>query len=283
VPAPCQARRSPCSACPFAWRHELSIIATVVSTPGKGERVWSGAGSAVRRLSFRAAPLSLVLLGLFSGCSGDSSEPEPDTLRGSIQVVDKMWRCVTPVDLDLVQVTIHGLKTDAIHLNRGCTGTIRRLEVVGDGVDLGPRGDAVKVHAGAHDLEILGGTINCARKSPRKHQDAIQAMGGKRVTFHEITSRGCSNSFMFVNFGRSRHEKPEDIVCRGCDAVTRNFSISIRHSVRSGATGGTYVSRAQPRATDVAEEPVLTNNIWQQRVLDPDERRERKRQQSGRG
>jgi hypothetical protein len=87
-------------------------------------------------------------------------------------------------------------------------------------------------------------------------------MGGMRVTFRNIESHGCANSFMFINWGRRRHQKPEDIVCEGCTAVTNNYSVSVRNSVRSGAVGGKYQSRVRPRATAPAIDPILSGNTW---------------------
>ena len=90
-------------------------------------------------------------------------------------------------------------------------------------------------------------------------------MGGMRVTFHDIESRGCANSFMFINWGRRKREKPVDIVCRNCTAETHNYSVSVRNSVGSGAVGGSFVSRVPPRATAAATDPILSGNHWTQR------------------
>jgi hypothetical protein len=201
-----------------------------------------------------------------AGCGGShTKEDKVSKVSGIVKKTNSTWRCHGPVDLDLLQVTIANSKPDAVHLNRGCTGVIRKIDVVGDGGDNGPSGDGVKVHAGVHDLEILSGHINCGRKAPGAHQDAIQVMGGKRVTFARIESRGCANSFMFINWGRHRREKPEDVVCEYCRAATSNFSVSVRNSVRSGALGGHYSSRVPPSATAKATEPVLEDNAWRRR------------------
>src|SRR5262249_52449244 len=152
-----------------------------------------------------------------------------------------------------------------VHLDHGCTGTIRKLVVPGNGTDLGPGGDGVKVQAGVHDLRVLSGTVDCGKKYRRKHQDAIQAMGGKRVTYVGIQSRGCSDSFMFISAGLHRHQVPTAIVCRGCTAVTRNYSIRVSKAIRSGAIGGTFTSRLKPNAGPDAVSPVLSGNLWRQR------------------
>jgi len=175
------------------------------------------------------------------------------------------WHCRSQVDLALVRVTLHGQSMDAIHLDRGCKGTIRRLEVVGNGGGVGPGGDAVKVHDGAHDLRILGGTIDCGEKAPGKHQDAIQAMGGSDVIFEDIDSRYCANSFMFINSGRNRRGLPTQVQCIGCTAATRNYSIFVGRSVDSGARQSSFSSRVPPRTDEHAVRAVLQNNVWKPR------------------
>jgi hypothetical protein len=197
------------------------------------------------------------------GSSHQAGNAKGGTLTGVVRV-SKTWYCRGPVNLDLVEVKLSNGSQhhDAVHLDRGCTGVIRSLDVVGDGKTTGPSADGVKVHAGVHDLKILGGSIDCGQKGHGAHQDAIQAMGGKRVTFSRIESHGCANSFMFINWGRRQHEKPEDVVCEYCHAETRNYSISVRNSVRSGAVGGSFVSRVRPRATTRATAPVLQDNGW---------------------
>jgi hypothetical protein len=202
------------------------------------------------------------------GCGGGGGgggrkgkHPEQKT----VALIDRTWHCKSKVDLDLVEVTMHGSRQDAVHLDRGCTGTIHKLVVAGDGDKLGPGGDGVKVHAGVHDLQILSGEINCGRKFKRKHQDAIQAMGGKRVTFVGIVSHGCANSFMFISAGRQRHEIPDAIICRDCSATSRNYSVRVSQATNSGTIDGTYVSRLKPNAAPGAVKPVLENNQWRRR------------------
>ncbi len=179
-----------------------------------------------------------------------------------IDVVDRTWHCRGPVDLDLVRVELHATSADAVHLDRGCTGTIRSLEIVGNGAGLGPGGDGVKIHAGAHDLQILGGFIDCGARAKAKHQDAIQAMGGARVVFRHLTSRWCRNSFMFINRGNHRHGLPTGILCVSCQARTRNYSVFIGNSVDSGARESNFVSRVRPKHLPQARSPVEIQNTW---------------------
>jgi hypothetical protein len=210
--------------------------------------------------------LALVL----SGCGGThpsgASRPSPATPpSGSVVLSNVTWHCRSQVDLALVRITLHGQSMDAVHLDRGCKGTIERLDIVGDGGAVGPGGDAVKVHDGAHDLRILGGTIDCGKKAPGKHQDAIQAMGGSDVIFEHIDSRYCANSFMFINSGKNRRGIPTQVQCIECTAATRNYSIFVGRSVDSGARQGTFSSRVPPRSDSSAMRAVLQSNVWTHR------------------
>lgn len=228
----------------------------------------TGSQSWTRTIS-RVSVGMLVLAGAVSG-AGCGAKPHPSARKakkivGVVDVHNSTWRCHGPVDLDLLRVRITNSKRDAVHLNRGCTGVIRRIEVVGDGRQNGPTGDGVKVHAGAHDLKILGGIVDCGRAAKGAHQDAIQVMGGKRVTFARISSRGCANSFMFINWGRQRKQKPQDVVCDDCQAESHNFSVRVGNSIRSGAVGGSFVSRVPPRATAEAKDAVLNDTAWHRR------------------
>jgi hypothetical protein len=200
-----------------------------------------------------------------AGPTVQAPPPLAPPVQRSITVTDKTWHCHGPVDLDVVRVVVHGTSKDAVHLDKGCTGTIRTIQVVGDGGALGPGGDGVKIHAGAHDLRILGGFINCGAKGRGVHQDAIQAMGGEQVVFHSISSRGCANAFMFINQGRGDRGIPRGIVCERCRAQTDNYSVFLATSIQSGARTSSFVARFRPRARAGAVEPVLDGNTWTQR------------------
>lgn len=207
--------------------------------------------------------------GLFFGLSGGKKKMQArhtrkpaGVLTGSIDLRAKTWHCRGPVDLRVVRVTMDATSADAVHLDSGCTGTIHSLEIAGDGGHVGPGGDGVKIHRGVHDLEVLGGEIDCGARSSGKHQDAVQAMGGSHVTFHNITSRWCRNSFMFINRGNHKRGVPTGIVCTGCRAQTRNYSVFIGHSIRSGAEDSTFVSRVRPKVLPEAVDPVADKNTW---------------------
>lgn len=262
-----QTRLDPRSASFQIGAHTLLVRMTLVRTPSR-------AGARLRIA--RVAALGGIALALaLSGC-GSTHQAAPTSratepvapaspATGSVVLSNTTWHCRSSVDLTLVRVTLHDQSMDAVHLDRGCNGTIKRLEVVGDGSGVGPGGDAVKVHNGAHDLRILGGMIDCGEKGPAKHQDAIQAMGGRNVIFEGIDSRYCSNSFMFINSGRNRRGLPTQVQCIKCTAATRNYSVFVGRSVDSGAQRSTFMSRVPPRTTASAVRAVLQNNEWTRR------------------
>jgi hypothetical protein len=162
----------------------------------------------------------------------------PPAVHHVVQV-DRTWTCRSPVDLDLVKVTITRAAThrnkDAVHLRPGCTGRIGRLMIV-QWV-----GDGVKVAEGAHDLTVGGGSIRCLGKAPDLHQDGIQVLGGARITFENLmVSCGRRNSRLinsnfFVNEAGHSRLPPRDIVCDGCFlGGWAAHTVSVQRSVRSG-------------------------------------------------
>jgi len=206
-----------------------------------------------------AAVAAVAGVAVLAGCGGHSRGTE-SSAGAVVSVVDRTWHCTSRVHLSVLRVTMRSSTADAVHLDDGCTGTIGKIEIGG------PHGDGIKIHRGAHDLVVEGGFVDCGPKAQHKHQDAIQAMGGKRIAFHGIVSSGCANSFMFVNSGRNRRSLPTAIVCSGCRATTRNYSVFVGRSVSSGVRGGTFSSRVRPRATDAAVEPILGHAEWSKRA-----------------
>jgi hypothetical protein len=154
---------------------------------------------------------------------------------GSIVLHNKTFRCGSysqPLRLTLLKVTMRRRSGgDAIGLNRGnCRGSIDRIEVKTwseDGVKVGPT---------AHDLVIGGGFVRCFRHRRGVHQDAVQAMGGRRVTFEGLVVRcGSSNhSSFFVNRGLERRRTPKAIVCRACNLRGGGTTVHIGRAIRSG-------------------------------------------------
>jgi hypothetical protein len=150
---------------------------------------------------------------------------------------------------------------DAIHLRPGCNGTIERIEVhtwTADGVKINAE------HAPApHDILIGGGYIRCHRRAGSGHQDGVQAMGGKRITFSNVVirCRTAGNAQFFVNAAVGGY--PRAVVCVSCflggGAAT---TLRVGRSAGSGARDST-ICRGRYHAIvirRVARSPVNTNN-----------------------
>lgn len=157
--------------------------------------------------------------------------PSSASAAGSVVVTGQGWKCTGPVDLDLVKVTRP--PGDAITFGPGCTGRIGRIEV-----DTWTQ-DGVKIQNGsnvARDLTVGGGYVKCWAQSPRAHQDAVQAMGGARITFTGVEFDCLGNSNFFVNKAGSGASTPTDIVCDGCRfAAKSSTTVRVNVSLRSGA------------------------------------------------
>ena len=129
-------------------------------------------------------------------------------------LVDQTWTCSGRVNLNLVKVTMRSAGSDAIRLSDGCTGRIGRIEI-----DTW-REDGVKVQnsssAAARDLVIESGYIKCHAIANGAHQDGVQAMGGARITFRNMSIDCLGNSNFFVNRGGGGATRPTSIVCEGC-------------------------------------------------------------------
>jgi len=148
------------------------------------------------------------------------------------------WTCDGPVNLDLVKVTMQS-GGDAVTLGAGCTGRIERVEI-----DTW-REDGIKIQNNAsnaaHDLVIGGGYIKCHDITSGAHQDGVQAMGGARVTFRNVSIDCLGNSNFFVNRAGSGSTTPTDIVCEGCFLGPRSSTtIRVNEATRSGARNSTF-------------------------------------------
>jgi hypothetical protein len=117
-----------------------------------------------------------------------------------------------PVDLDLVKVEF--APSDALVLASGATGRIGRVEIDTDSQD----GIKVQNSDGnaAHDLVIDGGYAKGHGCDPGAHQDGIQVMGGRKLTFRGITFESFDTQNIFVNKAGSGATNPTDIVFEDC-------------------------------------------------------------------
>lgn len=187
------------------------------------------------------ALLTVSAVMLASVADSQGSKYERVTLK------NKTWHCTgkqkhTQVD---VQIKKAAQKLDAIHLDAGCTGSIR-IAVDTDS------GDGVKVHGGAHDLTVFG-YISCTAKHGNVHQDGVQAMGGTDVTFKwiKVNCPTGNNGGLYVNGGRHNRSVPTRILCSHCALYEGNASINIGpNSKESGARFSTFRTnrtKASPR------------------------------------
>jgi hypothetical protein len=200
---------------------------------------------------------AVVLTSLAAACGGSSVNADPTS--GTISLQDQGWFCGEKVDIDRLEVTIRFAGNDAIQLARGCSGRIGEIVVVQY------RKDGVKVTGGAHDLVIEGGSIECRGQSPGSHQDGVQAMGGRRITFENlrIDCPGRSSAFIVRHGGTSGKELPTDVVCVRCVLVGGSVPVRINESVRSGVRDSTLCPGRFGVANilDGAVDPVYKHNI----------------------
>jgi hypothetical protein len=174
----------------------------------------------------------------------------------NVLVNDQTWVCDGPVNINVLRVTMNDTggfdkrNKDAVHLEAGCTGTIRRVIVtqyVGDGI---------KGAEGAHDLTIDSGSIRCLAKAPTLHQDGIQVMGGERITFHGLAvdcgrpGEKLINSNLFIRQGGRSTVPPTDVVCVGCTfGGYAAHTVSIQNSIRSGVQDSSICEARYSRLT----------------------------------
>jgi hypothetical protein len=166
------------------------------------------------RLAICLAVLATMCFGAASA-TGSSVDDQP--LTGTISRTFSLgqcaqgdcWTCNRAVDLDEVTINVDTTsdRVDAVKLAAGCTGKIKRLTV------LTQSGDGVKVSSGSANVTVAGGTITCTDRTGAVHQDAIQAMGGTKITFRRVTiaCATANHSAFFVNRGGIGDETPTQV------------------------------------------------------------------------
>jgi hypothetical protein len=184
--------------------------------------------------------------------------PTPPRPGKSVILTDQAWRCLGPVDLDLVRVTMRTVVDDAIRIDQNCTGRVGRIEVdtwTADGIKVQNRGSV------AHDFVIESGYVKCHDVAGEYHQDGMQAMGGYRITFKGLRIDCLRNSNFFLARGGSGASTPTDIVCDGCvlgphSGQTLFFAPSIRSGMRNSTicTGRFRAIRVEPGAQAMVNE-----------------------------
>lgn len=229
------------------------------------------------------AMLMVVLVSSVHASAPDPSDGQCTTgksPRGHVLVrcLNKTYHCKGEAHGLQINVKIDSpaTKLDGVHLDDGCTGSLRvRIET--------NSGDGVKVHNGAHDLTVYMGKpgtgkpgqgskvgIKCTGKSGAVHQDGVQAMGGDHVTFDSpnVDCPTGNNGGLFVNGGAGGRGTPTAIVFVGGFSYEGNASIHIGDaSDSSGARGvimKTNRTKASPpnciRIGKNAKNPVNENN-----------------------
>lgn len=146
-----------------------------------------------------------------------------------------------PVDLDLVK--IRNAPGDSLVLASGATGRIKRVEIDTSTED-GIKVQNASVQA-AHDFTIDEGYVTAHGSAPGAHQDGIQVMGGRDLTFRNIVFKNFNTQGVFVNKAGSGATNPTDIVFDGCSvppsdpavtdgpATPMNINGSLRTVVRN--------------------------------------------------
>lgn len=181
--------------------------------------------------------VALALVCVVAACGSEEPDQIVDLASGNIEIEDQAWYCGGRVDVDRLEVTVRNVNTDAIHLGRGCTGRIGEIVVVQY------RRDGVKVSGGAHDVVVEKGTIECRDQKLGSHQDGVQVMGGKRITFRDLrVDCKTRSSGFFVRQGGTSGELPTDVVCEGCHLTGGSYSVRVNESVRSGVRNSTICS-----------------------------------------
>lgn len=177
------------------------------------------------------------------------------------------WTCNTTVDYDLVRITTP--PGDALRIGPGCSGRIGRLEITGvvngDGIKIqNPRGAS----SPAHDLVVEGGVVSCSGPSTDgTHQDGLQAMGGRDITFRNLVfdcyGGGGGNFFVQRAVGSFT---PTNVVCEHCAIGPHHpNAINLGRSVSSGLRDSLICrpfSGRNPFMTDAgAQSPVNVGNL----------------------
>jgi Ca2+-binding RTX toxin-like protein len=199
-----------------------------------------------------------------SEVADEGVRPAP-LVRGTISLVDEPWSCDGPVDVELVKVRIsdkaHGV--DAVSLGHNCTGRIGRIEV-----DTWS-GDGIKVQSAApvaHDLVVDSGVVRCYGASDGYHQDGIQVMGGKRLTFRNTTvlCGGPSvNAQLFIAHGGTGGSPPSEILFEnGVLGPNAAHTILLADSERSGVRETLICAGRHNdiRVDSTAGDPVVSHN-----------------------
>lgn len=175
------------------------------------------------------------------------------------------YRCTSSVNINLLKITVDAPSSDALQLGTNCTGSIARVEIEGRMAD-GIKVQNASANA-AHDLVIGGGYVRCGQAASGVHQDGMQAMGGRNITFRNlvIDCLGGGGGNYFPARGGSGATMPTDIVCIHCAFGPRHpNNVQIQTSVRSGIRDSLVCRPTSGRAPitigSTAQQPVNASN-----------------------
>jgi hypothetical protein len=121
----------------------------------------------------------------------------------TITVVNEGWHCDRPLaTYGPLPIKVISMSTVAwndaapVTVNSGCTGSpgsdvnlIVDIRGSGPRSSVGPGVDAFKTRQNPQDLRITG-SIQCGRRAPNAHQDAIQIQGGTNIVFVNVEAGG---------------------------------------------------------------------------------------------
>ena len=210
--------------------------------------------------------LAAAAVSACAGSSDDGAAPRAESTTAQTDSVDsgksrileeQSFSCTGKVDLDLVRVTMRKVVDDAVSLGENCTGRIGRIEVetwTADGIKVQNFGKV------AHDLVIESGFVKCHDVFGEYHQDGIQVMGGRAITFRGLRVDCLGNSNLFLSEGGQRASTPTDVVCEGCvlgpnSGQTLFYAPSLRSGARDTTicTGRFRAVRVEPGAEEMVD------------------------------
>jgi hypothetical protein len=212
-----------------------------------------------------AAAAAFALSACSGSESGEAREPTTSSVESTTApapsktriLKNRGFHCRSKVDLDLVRVTVRTALEDAINLDQNCSGRIGRIEVetwTADGIKV------QNTRRVAHDLVIESGYVLCHDLAEGAHQDGIQVMGGKRLTFRNLRVDCQGNANLFLSEGGLHSGTPTDVVCENCVLGPRTSqTLFYADSIRSGArntkicTGVYRAIRIEPGAAEIVE------------------------------
>ena len=154
---------------------------------------------------------------------------------------------------------------DAIHLEPGCTGPDRHLDV------LTSAADAVKVAEGVHDLAIDGGSVVCTAKLADHAPGRDPGDGRERITLRGLSincgrsGQSLINSNLFINQrGTVDQSADRRRLRRLLPRRLRGAHGEHPESVRSGVVSSTLCTAKYPKLTltvgPIAVDPVDSGN-----------------------